>query len=118
MEKLDVAVYYNGEWSILDIDDKVRGYNEIPLGYLLQGVPYEKVLVILRIMSTMLTDKVKSSVITYMYYSVSEKYRDIQYNKALFGKLAKNRVCLDDSEEMHKSLRGLGISKDVLDLSH
>lgn len=108
MEKLDLAVFSNGEWKILDIDKKIEGYNEIPLGYLISSVNYDKVMVILRRMSTMVLDKVKEGISTYIYNAIPEKYRSLNGNASMIGMLAKNRISLDDSDEMYKRIEESG----------
>ena len=113
VERLDVAVSKDGKWEILDIDDKIEGYNEIPLGYVLENVSYDKVMVILRRLSSMIIDKEKSGVSTFIYYKVDDKYRDVVDNKTLLGKLASNKICLDDSDEMFDKLRKIGILEDI-----
>lgn len=114
MENLDVAVYQDGEWHLLDIESKIQGYNEVPIGYLIDGYPCSKVMIIIRMMSSLLTDKVKSSTISYIYYIVPKKYGRVSENKALFGNLAKNHICLDDTEKTMESLKKLGIYDEIL----
>lgn len=98
-EKLDIAVYNNEKWNVLDIDDKVEGYNEIPLGYLLSDVQFSRILVIIRRMSTMVFDRKKEGFNAYILCKVPDKYRLVSQDKALFGLLAKNQVYLDCSED-------------------
>jgi hypothetical protein len=116
-EHLDVAVFRDNSWRILDIESKIQNFNEIPIGYLIHDESCEKIMVIIRMMSSMLTDKVKSNIISYIYYIVPEKYSGISSNMSLFGNLAKNHICLDDSEETMKSLQKLGIYDEVMRLA-
>ena len=103
-EKLDIALFRKGKWDILDIDERISGYNEIPLGYVVSTESYDKVMVILRRMSTMVLDKVKEGISTYIYSVVPERFRDVQDNAAMLGMLAKNQICLDGSEEMYRRI--------------
>lgn len=102
-EKLDIAVYNNGTWSWLDIDDKVSGYDEIPLGYLLDGVEYTRVLILIRRMSTIVLDRIKDGYSCYILCKVPEKYYFVSKDKALYGLLAKNHVFLDEDLQNIKS---------------
>lgn len=117
VEHLDVAVYRDNQWHILDIESKMQDFNEIPLGYLIHDEECSKVMVIIRLMSSLLTDKVKSNIISYVYYIVPKKYGSIKDNKALFGNLAKNHICLDDSEQTAESLKKLGLYEAIMNLS-
>ena len=102
-EKLDLAVFSDGKWTLLDIEDKVRDYNEIPLGYLLGDTEFSRVLVIVRRMSTFIADTKKDSVSSYIFCKVPDKYKEVSKDKALFGLLAKSRVFLDESEDNIKA---------------
>ena len=102
-EKLDVAVFNDNQWSILDIEDKVKDYNEIPLGYLLEDRDFSRVLVLIRRMSTVLLDRKRDGYNSYVFCKVPEKYKNVSQDKALFGLLAKSHVYLDGSEEDIKS---------------
>ena len=37
-EKLDLAIYNNKEWKLLDIEDKIGDNNQIPLSYLIKDI--------------------------------------------------------------------------------
>lgn len=102
-EKLDVALFYNNSWNLLDIEDKIKDYNEIPLGYILDGEVFSRVLVLIRRMSTVLVDRKKGGFNSYILCKVPDKYKSVSQDKALFGLLAKNQVYLDGSEEEIKS---------------
>lgn len=102
-EKLDIAVYNNGVWSWVTTEDKVSGYNEIPLGYLLEGIEYTRVLVLVRRMSTIVLDRVKDGYSCYILCKVPDKYYFVSEDKALFGLLAKNQVYLDVDADNIKS---------------
>lgn len=107
MEKLDVAVCRNGVWEVLDIEDKISGYNEVPLGYLLSGLDYDGVLIILRKMSNMILDKCKSSITHYRYHVLSDAYKEVEEDLSLYGVLAKNHIALSSPEAV--SLQADGI---------
>lgn len=107
VEKLDLAVYLDGVWCLLDIDDKIEGYNEIPIGYLVKDVSYDRIMVILRRMSTMVLDKVKEGISTYIYSKVPDKYQDVQNDKRFMGFLAKNHIYLDGSDDMYEKVNNL-----------
>lgn len=113
VEKLDVAVFKDGEWEILDIDKKIEGYNEIPLSYLISSVTYDKVIVVIRRMSTMLLDTKKDGITSYILSVIPEKYRSIEDNPKLLGMLAKNRISLDDSEEMYHKIEKCDTSGEL-----
>jgi hypothetical protein len=113
MERLDVAVFRDDAWKLLDIEDRIEGYNEIPLGYILKDESYDKVLIILRRMSTVVLDSIKEGISTYIYFRVSDEYSSVKQNASLFGLLARNHICLDNSEEMKEKLQKMGITNDV-----
>lgn len=102
-EKLDVAVFANNEWNVIDIDEMVKGYNEIPLGYVLKDRQFSRVLVLVRRMSTFIVDRKKEGYHSYVFCKVPDKYKDVSKDKALFGLLAKNQVYLDEGEDGIKS---------------
>lgn len=111
-EKLDVAVCREGEWEILDTDKKIQGFTEIPLGYILYGVEYDKVLVILRKMSNMVLDRCKSSITYYMYHVLSDTYKEVEDNLPLYGILAKNRIPVDSIDSLTKRIDGIVDARD------
>jgi len=102
-EHLDIAIYNDNKWSILDIKDKVQDYNELPLGYLVSDKDFSRILIIVRRMSTLVLDTVKEGSNSYILCIVPDKYKGISKDKALFGLLAKNQVYLDEPEESIKS---------------
>jgi hypothetical protein len=102
-EKLDIAIFNNNAWHVIDIDEKIKGYNEIPLGYVLNGKDFSRVLVLVRRMSTFIVDRKKEGYHSYVFCKVPEKYKEVSKDKALFGLLAKNQVYLDGSEDDIKS---------------
>ena len=113
-ERLDVAIGMNEEWSVLDIEDKVEGYNEIPLGYILSGAEYDKVMVILRRMSNMVLDKKKEGITHYIYNILPDIYEDLP-NK-FYGFLASNKICIDGSEDMMSKVEKIPDCKLKLEL--
>lgn len=95
-EKLDIAIFLkNKGWKLLDIDDKIKSYNEIPLGYLLQDIDYDRVLVVIRRMSNMILDKSDGNVSMFIYCVVSPEFKGIENNPSLIGSLARHRIYLD-----------------------
>lgn len=115
IEKLDIAIKVGGQWELLDVEDKIKGYNEIPLGYVLKGVLYDEVMIILRRMSTMKLDRVSSGVTTYIYYKTC--YADnLANNPSLLGRLASNKIRLDGSNESREMMKNIGILDDVCKL--
>src|SRR5574344_1920746 len=115
VERLDVAVRHQGKWKVLNTDN-IREYNVIPMEFVLNNVEYDMVLVVIRRMSNMLFDKTSANLTYYAYYKVEDKYRYIKDNKGLLGWLAKNRVCLDDSEETLSKLKdakGVNLGLDL-----
>lgn len=99
-EKLDIAIYRDGVWELQDIEKKIKGYNEIPLGYILpKDSDFTRILIILRRMSNMILDSVKEGFSSYIYCVADSRYHMLEEDKALFGLLAKNRIFLDVSEE-------------------
>ena len=109
VESLDVALYKDGKWCILDIEDMIDGYNEIPIGYVIGDNEYERVMVIIRRMSSMVLDKEKFGATSYVYFKMPDVYRHLENDKSLIGKLAKYRVVLDGSDEMFCKLNDMGI---------
>lgn len=94
-EYLDVAVFFKNEWKILNILDKIDGYNEIPLGYLLENVEFDRVLVIIRRMSTVILDKSKESSSSIIYSKLNDDFIGIKGHPELIGKFAKYGIYLD-----------------------
>lgn len=107
-EKLDLAVCDKfGYWSILDIEDDIKGYNEIPLGYVTKGIDYKFLLVVIRAMSNMVLDKVRDSVKAYMYCKVEDFLSGIE-DSIFQGTLAKDRICLNGTlEEVNERVKEL-----------
>lgn len=107
-EKLDVAVKNgSGRWNLLNISDKIESYNEIPLGYILSGVEYDKVLVIVRRMSSLIFDKSNVSSSSYIYSVIGDEYKNISNYPEVSGLLASNKIYLDKGFEE--------LSKDIID---
>lgn len=106
-EKLDVAVKTGDEgWRLLNISDKIESYNEIPIGYLLSGVEYDKVLVIIRRMSSLIFDKSNVSSSSYIYSVIGDEYKNISNYPEVSGLLASNKIYLDKRfEELSKDIR-------------
>lgn len=95
MERLDFAVSDDFEnWEILDVEDRIKGYNEIPLGYVTDKMDYKYLLVIIRSMSNMIMDKVKSRITNYIYCVVDDKLSGIEDINPIQGLLAKNKIKL------------------------
>ena len=104
-EKLDVAVLIKNEWKLLKIDDKIKEYNEIPLGYVLDGYDFDRVLVIIRRMSTVVFDKLKESSSSVIYSKLGSDFTGIEDFPSLMGKFAKNHIYLDGTyNEVKKSI--------------
>lgn len=102
-EHLDIALFNNGKWDLLDVNDKVNTDEEITLGNLISGLEFTRVLIIIRRMSTIVLDRKKEGVNSYILCKVPEKYKDVSKDKALFGLLAKSHVYLDCTEEEIKN---------------
>lgn len=97
VERLDVAYHIGNKWSLVDMT-KVEGFNEVPLSWLLSDVgDIDDCLVILRRMSNMVLDKNNSSLSTYIYHIVDDKYEFITSNALMNGKLARYGIMLDGS---------------------
>lgn len=98
-ETLDIAVYNDGEWSWIDIEDKIKDYNEIPVGYVLEGIDYTRVLVLVRRMSSMLLDTKRDGYSAYILCKVGKDFDVVSLNddKALLGLLAKSHIYLDEN---------------------
>lgn len=97
VERLDVAYRIGNKWSLVDMS-KVDGFNEVPLSWLLSDVgDIDDCLVILRRMSNMVLDKNNSSLSTYIYHIVDDKYKFITSDALMCGKLARYGVLLDGS---------------------
>ena len=111
-EKLDVAVFHDGRWKVLEIDGLIEGFNEIPLGYVVGALEYDKVLIILRRMSTMMFDKNKEGISTYMYNVIEMKYKGLEENIALYGILAKNGMCFTDLESLERDVEKVSSERD------
>lgn len=118
VEKLDVAVKFgDGEWNLLNINDKIESYNEIPLGYLLNDIKYDKVLIILRRMSNFLYDKTTGSSNSYIYSIVRDEYKMVSKFPSLSGMLASKRIYLDKSyDELVKDIREKWDGTDAEDI--
>ena len=97
-EKLDIAVYNDGTWSWLDIDDKIEGYNEIPVGYLLEDIVYSRVLILVRRMSTMVLDTKRDGYNAYILCKMGKEFENVNLSedRALLGLLAKSHIYLDE----------------------
>lgn len=97
VERLDVAYHIGNKWSLVDMS-KVEGFNEVPLSWLLSDVgDIDDCLVILRRMSNMVLDRNNSSLSTYIYHIVDDKYKFITSNALMNGKLARFGIKLDGS---------------------
>ena len=97
VERLDVACHIGNKWSLVDMS-KVEGFNEVPLSWLLSDVgDIDDCLVILRRMSNMVLDRNNSSLSTYIYHIVDDKYKFITSNALMNGKLARFGIKLDGS---------------------
>lgn len=98
-ERLDVAYHVGNKWSLVDMN-KVDGFNEVPLSWLLSDVgDIDDCLVILRRMSNMVLDRSNASISTYIYHIVDDKYEFITSNALMNGKLARFGIKLDGSVE-------------------
>lgn len=104
VEKLDIAVYSHGEWILLDIEDKIREYNEIPLGYVLKDVKedYTKVMVIIRRLSSMVLDTKREGVSAYIYNIIDDSLSSIEDEaySIVYGILCRYNIALDMSDDM------------------
>lgn len=99
VERLDVAYHVGNKWSLVDMN-KVDGFNEVPLSWLLSDVgDIDDCLVILRRMSNMVLDRSNASISTYIYHIVDDKYEFITSNALMNGKLARFGIKLDGSVE-------------------
>ena len=103
-ETLDIAVYNNGKWSWLDIKDKIEGYNEIPVGYVLEDIDYTRVLILVRRMSSMLLDTKRDGYSAYILCKIGKDFNlsSIEEDKALMGLLAKSHIFLDEDVDSVK----------------
>ena len=117
MEKLDLAVSFDKKvWTLLDIDDIIQGYNEIPLGYVTNGVEYNYLMVIVRLMSNMVLDKVHDNYHAYIYCRVDDYLKGIE-DSYFQGKLAVDKFdLLGDYDTVIKKIEGseLPYRKDLL----
>ena len=97
-ETLDIAVYNNGKWSWLDIGDKVKDYNEIPVGYVLDGIEFTRVLILVRRMSSMILDMKRDGYSAYILCKIGKDFdmSVLDNDKALSGLLAKSHIFLDE----------------------
>jgi len=96
-EKFDMAVKIDGKWVRVDTK-RVEEYNEIPLDFMLVGISgYTDCLIIIRRMSNIIIDKVKSNVNAYIYHIASDKYEWVVKNPAMTGKLARYNIELKDN---------------------
>ena len=99
VERLDVAYHVGNKWSLVDMN-KVDGFNEVPLSWLLSDVgDIDDCLVILRRLSNMVLDRSNASISTYIYHIVDDKYEFITSNALMNGKLARFGIKLDGSVE-------------------
>lgn len=106
-EKLDIAIQgNNGEYTLCKSDVLTNtDYNEIPLSFFITGKPYKSVLVISRMMSNMLLDKVNHSSHSVVYVPVHSDFKDIDKYKGIQGKFAKCGIYLNmPKEEVEKSI--------------
>jgi len=106
-EKLDIAIQgNNGEYTLCKSDVLTNtDYNEIPLSFFITGKPYKSVLVISRMMSNMLLDKVNHSSHSVVYVPVHSDFKDISKFKGVQGKFAKCGIYLNvPKEEVEKSI--------------
>lgn len=96
-EKLDMAVKIKGQWVQVDTK-RVEEYNEIPIDFMLVGIEgYTDCLIIIRRMSNIILDKVKSNVNSYIYHIAPNKYEWVVKNPVMVGKLARYNVELQDN---------------------
>lgn len=105
-EKLDVAVRENGmNWELLDIEDKIKGYNEIPLGYVINDEDFDEVLVIIRRMSNFAFDEKNHSDTSYIYTVMNDEYKNLPMFPAVSGMLAANKIRLNkDFDSVRKDV--------------
>lgn len=110
-ESLDIAVYNNGKWSWVDIEDKIKDYNEIPVGYLVDGLDYTRVLILIRRMSSMVLDMKRDGYNAYILCKIGDSFKNVELDKdtALLGLLAKSHICLDESIDNVKNQIQLNI---------
>ena len=103
-ETLDIAVYNDGKWSWLDIADKIAGYNEIHIGYVLEGIDYTRVLVLVRRMSSMILDTKHDGFSSYILCKIGKDFdlSSVSEDKALMGLLAKSHIFLDEDVDSVK----------------
>ena len=95
VEDLTVAIsksYHGNSWTKLNIREKIDGYNEIPLGYLLDGISFKRVLIIIRRMSNMILDRKIGNSSTSIYSLMDDKYKNLSKDRVLIGKLAQYRI--------------------------
>lgn len=107
VEKLDIAVKVGDKrWNLLKVNDKIEGYNEIPVGYLLSDTEYDKVLIIIRRMSNFLYDKSSTSSNSFIYSVVRDEYKDIVNHSDISGLLASKKIYLDkDFKELSEDIK-------------
>lgn len=98
-ECLDIAIFLKNEWKLLNIHDKIEGYNEIPLGYLVENTEFDRILIVIRRMSTVILDRNKESSSQFIYSKLNPIYSGITDHPELVGKFAKYQIYLDREYE-------------------
>lgn len=115
VERLDIAVWdkKNSVWKLLDIHDKIEGYNEIPLGYVFEGQAFSRVLVIIRRMSSFLMDKSTYGQTVYIYSVVSDSFKDLVKDPVFLGRMAQSRIYLDGTpRQVYRQIRNTFTDKE------
>lgn len=108
-EILHIFIRKGGEeiWDSLDIKDKIEGYNEIPLGYILGDIDdYSDVMVYIQRESSVLLDRVSKGATVYSYHIVSDKYERLCSDMSIVGALASKSITLeDDIDKTYNQIR-------------
>lgn len=110
-EDLCIAVSLNGSNFELVRKDFYSDYDYVKLLDVLDGVKYDRVLVIIRRMSNMIFDKVRSSVSCYIYSIINKDFENCVIPKNIVGVLAKNVVYL--SKNISETLEDISKREDI-----
>ena len=118
IERVDIAVYNNGNWSLLDFDyvSKFLSDGSVSLSAILAGYSYDRVLVITRRMSNLIIDKVSFNEDSFILSIVSSGFEGVVNSGSLIGKLAKLRIYLNGTlDDVISSIKNCGLSDSEYD---
>ena len=110
-EDLCIAVSLNGSDFELVKKDFYADSDYVRLSDVLRGIEYDKVMVIVRRMSNMILDKVRSSASCYIYSVLHDDFKNCVISINIVGILAKNVVYL--SKSLPETIKDVRAREDI-----